>query len=54
MQPDRLTVCERNDIHGNPVYTLWKWITEAKWISDFAENHPELTILNATEGGSRI
>jgi hypothetical protein len=41
----------KEDIHGQPVYTLWKWITESQWISDFAELHPELTILNATEGG---
>lgn len=39
------------DINGNPTYTLWKWITESKWISDFAEEHPELKIINATEGG---
>ncbi len=41
----------REDIHGQPIYTLWKWITESEWISDFAESHPEITIINATEGG---
>jgi hypothetical protein len=41
----------REDIHGQPIYTLWKWVTESEWISDFAESHPEITILNATEGG---
>ena len=41
----------KEDIHGNPVYTLWKWITEAEWISEFAQLHPEITIVNATEGG---
>lgn len=41
----------RKDIDGKPIYTLWKWITEAKWISDFAETHPDFTIINATEGG---
>lgn len=39
------------DIYGKPIYTLWKWITEAEWISDFAKNYPDLTIVNATEGG---
>jgi hypothetical protein len=41
----------KEDMHGKPIYTLWKWITEAEWISQFAELHPEITILNATEGG---
>jgi len=39
------------DIYGKPTYTLWKWITEAKWIGEFAQEHPEVTVLNATEGG---
>lgn len=41
----------KEDINGEQVYTEWKWIAESKWISQFAENHPELTIVNATEGG---
>lgn len=41
----------KEDIYGQPIYTLWKWISEAEWISEFAQNHPELTIINATEGG---
>lgn len=41
----------KEDINGNPVKTLWKWVTEAEWISEFAKQHPELTIINATEGG---
>lgn len=41
----------KQDIYGNPVYTLWKWIAEAKYISDFAQNNPEITVINATEGG---
>ncbi|MCE2983217.1 MAG: DUF115 domain-containing protein [Parachlamydia sp.] len=45
---------EREDIHGKPVATLWKWIAEAEWISEFAREHPELTLLNATEGGIGI
>ncbi|MBA3238701.1 MAG: motility associated factor glycosyltransferase family protein [Parachlamydiaceae bacterium] len=41
----------KKDIYGNPVPTLWKWITESLWFSNFAEQHPELRFINATEGG---
>lgn len=41
----------RKDIHGKPIYTLWKWISEADWIGDFAKAHPDSTVINATEGG---
>lgn len=44
-------VIVREDIYGKPIQTLWKWISESEWISNFAELHPELTILNCTEGG---
>lgn len=45
------TVVSRKDIYENPVETMWKWVSEAKWIGDFAHNHPERTLINATEGG---
>lgn len=41
----------RPDVYGKPTYTLWKWVTEAQWIGDFTNDHPELTLINATEGG---
>lgn len=41
----------QKDIYGQPIYTLWKWIQEAAWFSNFANSHPETTLLNATEGG---
>ncbi|MFI0435454.1 MAG: motility associated factor glycosyltransferase family protein [Parachlamydiaceae bacterium] len=41
----------RTDIYGKPTQTLWKWISEAKWICDFANTYPEVTLINATEGG---
>lgn len=41
----------KEDIYGKPIYTFWKWVAEAKWISDFAEHHPETTFINSTEGG---
>lgn len=38
-------------IQGKPIYTLWKWIAEAEWISEFAKKNPDLSVINATEGG---
>lgn len=49
--PKSDAVVLQNDINGQPIYTLWKWISESRWISHFAELHPELTVINATEGG---
>lgn len=45
------TALVRQDIYGKPIYTLWKWIAESKWISDFAKEYPKTTLINATEGG---
>lgn len=42
---------ERKDIFGKPIYTLWKWIGESFWMRDFALKHPEIKLINATEGG---
>jgi len=39
------------DIYGEPLYTLWKWVAEADWIGEFAKEHPDTTLINATEGG---
>lgn len=44
----------KENIYGKPVYTIWKWIQEAEWISNFAKRYPELTLVNATEGGLDI
>jgi antitoxin component YwqK of YwqJK toxin-antitoxin module len=41
----------KKDIYGNEVHTLWKWITESMWISQFAATSPRTEIINATEGG---
>lgn len=42
----------REDIHGKPLYTLWKWVKESQWVSEFAEEFKEDTqLINATEGG---
>ncbi|MBA3237298.1 MAG: DUF115 domain-containing protein [Parachlamydiaceae bacterium] len=39
------------DIYGKPIYTLWKWISESEWIGEWAKNHPEIKLVNCTEGG---
>lgn len=41
----------RKDVSGQPINTLWKWVAEADWIGEFAKNHPDVRIINATEGG---
>lgn len=41
----------REDIFGKPVYTLWKWIAESEWLGDFAKEHPQVSMINCTEGG---
>lgn len=41
----------QKDINGKEVMSLWKWISESLWYSGFAMAHPELKLLNATEGG---
>ena len=43
----------RKDIHGKPIYTLWKWVAESNWISDFGKACDQLgiTLINSTEGG---
>lgn len=39
------------DIHGQPIYTLMKWMVESSWYANFARNFPHLKLLNCTEGG---
>jgi hypothetical protein len=41
----------QKDIEGQPIYTLWKWIAESEWIGEFAKEHPEVRLINCTEGG---
>lgn len=41
----------KKDINGEPIYTLWKWVSESEWIGDWAQRHPELYLYNCTEGG---
>lgn len=41
----------REDIYGKPIFTLWKWVSEAFWYTLFQEKNPGTKIINATEGG---
>ncbi len=41
----------RPSITGETVYTHWKWIAESRFVTQFAKEHPNTTILNASEGG---
>lgn len=45
------TALLKEDIYGKPIYTLWKWIAESNWISDFAKDHKDVKVINCTEGG---
>lgn len=41
----------RKDVYGQNVYTLWKWVSEADWIGNYAKRHDDRVYINATEGG---
>lgn len=42
---------KRVDVNGDEVETQLKWVMESECISAFAKAHPEVSFLNATEGG---
>lgn len=44
----------KDDIYGNPVNTLWKWVTESAWLAKFVQDHQDTLFVNATEGGLGI
>lgn len=41
----------REDINGENIFTLWKWLLESVWFSKFAMEQHIVDIINATEGG---
>lgn len=41
----------KNDIYGEPVYTLWKWMAESLWYANFVTENPDVRVINCTEGG---
>lgn len=44
-------VIEKSDINGKLTHTLWKWVQESVWISQFSITRPDVELINATEGG---
>lgn len=44
-------VISHNDIYGQPTLTLWKWVSESLWYTDFLINNEGIIAVNATEGG---
>lgn len=38
-------------INGEKITTRWEWLAEAQWISKYAQNHPNIKFINASEGG---
>jgi len=41
----------RPDIFGEWIKTKWDWVGESNWLSHFAAVHPDVQMINATEGG---
>jgi antitoxin component YwqK of YwqJK toxin-antitoxin module len=39
------------DYQGKPTLTLWKWISESAWFTNFSRYNPQTLFYNATEGG---
>jgi hypothetical protein len=44
----------QKDIYGNPVQTLWKWVSESLWLGQLVDRYPGTMFVNATEGGIGI
>lgn len=44
----------QKDIYGNPVHTLWKWVSESLWLGQLVERNSGTMFVNATEGGIGI
>lgn len=44
----------KTSLYGDSIITLWKWIEEARYISEYTRQHSGRTFINATEGGLGI
>ncbi|HSX10181.1 MAG TPA: 6-hydroxymethylpterin diphosphokinase MptE-like protein [Chlamydiales bacterium] len=44
-------IIRRKDRQGKPIYTAVRWVMESASISHFAKKHPEIRLINTTEGG---
>ncbi|MCM1157885.1 MAG: DUF115 domain-containing protein [Bacteroidales bacterium] len=45
---------ETEDIYGNTVYTLREYIAYLRWFEQSVAAHPEIRVIDATEGGAKI
>ena len=43
----------RKNHHGRPIFTLWKWAEEAKWIEEYAKSK-NISLINATAEGLKL
>ena len=44
-------IVTKNNIYGQPVNTLWKWLAESSWYTQCLERFRGTKFINATEGG---
>lgn len=49
--PAREQLLSRTGLDQKEVTTKWEWMAEANWTNHYALSHPEITMINATEGG---
>ena len=42
---------QRKNIYNEDIITKWNWMSESNWLSRYAAEHPEIRMINATEGG---
>lgn len=50
-EPYPTDVAMGTDIYGEPILTRWQWLKESGYFSKYAAAHPDITWINATEGG---
>lgn len=44
----------KQNSQGQKVYTLWKWVEEAHWLSEFTQKHSDRFYYNTTPAGLQI
>lgn len=50
-EKEKPNIITHKTLSGAPILTEWKWLGEAKWIEEFAKEHPDQEFINCTEGG---
>jgi glycosyltransferase involved in cell wall biosynthesis len=51
---DRNNLLEVEDIYGNTIYTIRDYYAYLKWFEQTIAVHPEIRVIDATEGGAKI